>query len=106
MSKFFEYDPFTGVRYDTEDSYGDDIIVNASQNVQPHLDAAAKMRNSGEADLGIKRDFWHYCTIPTSVEIELKGKGIEIHNKNHLKALLKEINTNYPHLKMTRLHHG
>jgi len=105
MSKFFEFDPYTGMRYDTEDGDGDDITVHAKQDVQPYIDFATKVRNSGVADKGIKRDIWKYATIPTHVELAMRDKGINIYKKEHQKAMLKEINTNYPHLKYTRLHH-
>ncbi len=105
MSKFFDYDSVTGVRYDTEDEEGDDITVHASQDLQAVVDRATKIRNSGDADLCIKNDFWPYCTIPTWLEIELRNKGINIYDRDCTKDLLREINTNYPKFKYTRLHH-
>jgi len=104
MSKFFEYDPVTGVRYDTEDAEGDNITVHASQDLQPILDHTQRIRNSGVAD-DAGSDFAPYCTIPTWLEIELRNKGINIYDKNSTKRLLREINTNYPAFKYTRLHH-
>lgn len=105
MSKFFEFDPVTGVRYDTEDDEGDKITVHASQDLQPILDHTQKLRNNNATDGGIKKDFWHYATIPTWLEIELRAKGINIYDKNCTQDLLRELNTNYPKFKVTNLHH-
>ena len=105
ITKFFDFDPVTGVRCDTTDGEGDDITVYASQDLQPVLDHTKRIRDSGLADEGIKKDFWHYATIPTWLEIELRSKGINIYDKNCTKDLLRELNTNYPKFKTTRLHH-
>lgn len=103
MSEFFDYNSVNGMRYDTECG-GDKLIINASQDVQPIVDHMTRKRN--EIDTGIKRGMWHYCSIPTVVEIELLKKGINIYNKRHTKAVMKEINQNYPHLKATRKHYA
>ena len=104
MSTFFDYNKTNGMRYDTEDSDGkDEIVVVGTQDVQPILDHMKGKRDDNDA--GIKRGLWHYCTIPTVVQLELLKKGINILNKHQLNDVLREINTNYPHLKATRRHH-
>lgn len=106
MAEFFDYDPHLGLRYETEyDHATDKITVNSYQDVQQYVDFATEVRNSNVADKGIKNDVWKYCTIPTIVQMQMKQKGIDIYNRDHQKAMIKEINTNYPHLKYTRLHH-
>ena len=106
MAEFFDYDPHLGIRYDTEyDEVTDKITVHAQQDVQQYVDFATEVRNSGVADKGIKRDVWKYCTIPTIVQMQMRNKGIDIYNKDHYQAMIKEINTNYPKLKYTTLHH-
>lgn len=50
---------------------------------------------------GIKEDWWLYADIPAVVEIELRNKGLDITNPDHMPAILKEINTNYPYCKAT-----
>ena len=103
MSEFFDYNPNNGMRYDTEDADNpDDLIVHGSQDVQPILEELARKRDSNENK---KAKFRHYCSIPTMVEVELRNKGIDINNKHQTKELIREINTNYPHLKATRMHH-
>ena len=102
MSEFFDYSPHNGMRYDTEEDH-EGITIHATQDVGPILDHLKNKRAQG--DQGIKRNLWHYCSIPTEVEIELRNKGINIYNKNHTARVLREINQNYPKLKATRLHH-
>ena len=103
MSEFFDYNHNNGMRYDTEQD-NDKIIIHSSQDVAPIIEHMARKRNN-EGN-GIKRGMWHYCSIPTTVELELRQKGINIYNKHQTKELLKEINTNYPHLKATRMKHA
>ena len=103
MSEFFDYNKTNGMRYDTEDDNDEKIIVRASQDIEPIVDHMKEKQKKG--DTGIKRSYWHYCSIPTVVEVELRKKGINIYNKHQTKELLREINTNYPYLKATRRHH-
>jgi hypothetical protein len=103
MSEFFDYSPHNGMRYDTEDGDNDDdLIIHSSQDVAPLLDRMQREQSKGENKQAHMR---HYCSIPTVVEVELRAKGINIYNKHQTKELLREINTNYPHLKATRMHH-
>jgi len=102
MSRFFDFNPVNGMRYDTDEDDGK-LILRSSQDVEPLIDHMREKRNS--EDDGIGRGFWHYCSIPTHVELELRQKGINIYNKHQTKELLREINTNYPYLKATRKHH-
>lgn len=103
MSEFFSYSQHNGMRYDTEEE-GDNITIHSSQDVQPALDRMAEKRSMDESKRK-KMVFRHYCTIPTWLEVELREKGIDIYNKHQTKELFKEINTNYPKLKATRMHH-
>ena len=103
MSEFFDYSPHNGMRYDTEDADNpDDLIIHSSQDVQQILERLQQEQGKVENKKATMR---HYCSIPTVVEVELRNKGIDIYNKNQTKELLKEINTNYPYLKATRMHH-
>ena len=103
MSEFLDYSPHNGMRYHTEDGEKEgDIIIHSSQDVQPILESLTEKRSMVEDK---KAKFRHYCSIPTEVEVELRKKGIDIYNKHQTKELLKEINTNYPKLKATRMHH-
>ena len=106
MSKFLDYNEARGTWYETDyDASDDRLVIHTKQDVQPVLDDNKIARNSGKGDAGVKGEFWHYATIPAHVEVELKQKGINIYDKNNLKQLFKEINTNYPYLKRTNLKH-
>jgi len=104
MSKFFDYNAERGTWYEEDyDHVEDKVVIHHKQDVQPVLDYARHLRNSGENDkVG---DFGRYAIIPASVEVELRKKGINIYNQHQTKDLLREINQNYPHLKVTNLRH-
>jgi hypothetical protein len=92
--EFFSYDEGT-----------DTTRITTVQDVSGLLDRLKDKRNVMGRD-ALKGEFWHYATIPEVVEIELRNKGIDIYNKDHTKALLKEINSNYAWLKATDKKHG
>lgn len=102
MSDFMEIDQ-NGIKTDfkwNENSQEYTLIRTA--DVEPVLDAAARVRNgTGLNREDIKRNWWHYCSIPPIVQLQLRAKGINIHDKDHQDRMIAEINTNYPHLKMT-----
>lgn len=103
MPILFDIDAETGVKtlYDY-DPIRDQAILTYEQDVSHFLDRMNAIRNNPEISAkGIKEDWWLYASIPEVVEIELMKKGLKLHDKNHMKAILKEINTNYPYLKAT-----
>lgn len=104
MSTFLDYNKHRGTWYEYDyDPQEDKGIVSIKQDVQPVLDYAKEQRNSGINDkVG---DFSLYATIPAHVEVALRQRGINIHNPNHTKRLLRVINQEYPYLKATNLHH-
>jgi hypothetical protein len=102
--EFFDYDPLTGVTHYTEQQ-GDTTIVYTEQDLTPLIERNKKIANLGLKDKGIKEGWFHYCDIPPVVELALRKKGINIHDPSHGKAMFKEINANYPYLKLTHKHH-
>ena len=104
MAEFFDYDPLTGVSHYTEQD-GDTTIVHTVQDLTPLVERNKKIANEGLKDGGIKDSWWHYCDIPPVVELALRKKGINIHDPDHGKAMFKEINQNYPYLKLTHKKH-
>lgn len=108
MSDFFEVDPITGIRTDFKWSENDqEYTLLQSQDVEPALKFAADCRN--EAGLnreGIAANWWIYATIPPIVQLQMRAKGIDICNRDHQERLLAEINSNYPHLKLTTGNEG
>jgi hypothetical protein len=104
MAKTYEW-AHNGVWYEIEDDPQNpgQLFITPHQNVKPILDYARDRRNSGENDkVG---DFNHYAIIPPVVEVELKKKGIDIRDPASTAKIIKEIETNYPHLKVTNLVH-
>lgn len=108
MPIFFDYDPVTGIRETFDyDPMNDVMSINTSEDVSPLLDRLKAMRNDEDySRQGMKADLWHYATIPATVEMAMRAKGIDIYDKNATKAIIKEINTNYPWLKATDKRHA
>lgn len=105
MAEFFDFNHDRGCWYEADFRDDGSFTIHTRQNIQPILDAIKKKRDHGNVDAGIKNDWWHYCSIPVQVELELRGKGIDIYNPAQTTEVLREINQNYPALKLTRLHH-
>lgn len=103
MSDFFEIDPVSGIKTDFKWSESaNEYQMIRTADVEGALEAAKIARNEGGLnEKDIKRSWWHYCTIPPIVELQLRAKGINIHDKDHQDRMIAEINTNYPHLKLT-----
>lgn len=105
--EFFDYDPVTGITYSTDyDATTGDTILHKVQDVGPLIEHNQALANAGAKDIGIKKSWWHYCSIPPLVQVELMKKGIDITRVEHGKAMFREINTNYPKFKVTHKHHG
>lgn len=106
--KLLDFDLNSGLSYYTEDS-DEKIIVRSEQDCQTLLDHCSRVRNEGLKDSGIKEGWWHYCYLPMSVALEMKQKGINPWPRNDdvtgWRRFFQEINTNYPHLKVTHKHH-
>lgn len=103
MSIHFDYDPVTGLREVFDyDPIKDQVCIRTIEDVSPLLDRLKALRNDDDySKQGIKGEWWHYATIPATVEIALRNKGLDIYDKNATAAIIKEINTNYPWLKAT-----
>jgi hypothetical protein len=101
MPVFFDFDPETGVTETFDyDPIADRVMITASQDVSGFLDHMKAVRDNPDiAKKGLKEEWLLYASIPTVVEIELRNKGLKLEDKNATKAILKEINTNYPYLK-------
>jgi len=108
LPQFFDFDPTTGLKteFDYDETTGN-AIIHTTQDVQASLDYAKASRNDGLRDHGIRENWWHYCTIPPVVMLKLRAeKGLICGKPEHAKRIIEEINTNYPHLKMTQKNHG
>ena len=100
---FFDFNKDTGV---TQTFHYDDATGAVSLTSHQNLDAffAEVKRKRDDPDAwkkGVKEEWAHYASIPPVIEMQLRKKGIDINNPLQTKELLKEINTNYPFLKVT-----
>lgn len=104
--EFFDYDPLTGV---TEKLAIEDgkIHVRYEQDVAPIIDYAKALSNEGQSDAAWKKQGAAvYAVIPPVIQHEMLKKGINFMDQNHIGAVLREINTNYPYLKTTTKTHA
>lgn len=103
MPILFDFNPDTGVReWFDYDPITDQVCITAEQDVSGFLARMQAIRNNTEISAqGMKEEWWYYCSIPEVVELELRKRGLELGNKDHFKAILKIINSEYPYLKAT-----
>lgn len=103
MKRIFDHDPVQGLTtWFEHDPVTDQVTLSYQQDVSGFLDVLKQKRNNDEATRrGIKKGMWHYATLPATAIIELKAKGIDIFDPSHTKAMLREINANYPACKVT-----
>lgn len=103
MPILFDFDAETGVKTMFDyDPIKDQVFLTYEQDVSGFLDRMQEMRNDPEISAkGMKEEWWHYCSIPTVVEMELMRKGLYLHNPDHMKAIIKVINSDFPYLKAT-----
>ena len=103
MADFFDYDPLYGVKrtFDYDESVGD-FHMRTEQDVEPLLRRNAEARAIGAYD-SPRRDLKFYASIPATVIMELRKKGIDIFrmDADQERRFFHEINTNYPLLKVT-----
>lgn len=107
--ELFGYDEATGTAdYLDVIEDGGKLIANVefTQDVSGLLDRNAELANTGATDAGIKKGLWHYASIPLTVVVELRNKGINIYDKSHHKRMFQEINRNYPYLRVTHRTHA
>ena len=107
MPILFDYDAETGVQthYDY-DPIKDQAFLTYTQDVSGFLDHMKVMRsNEAYSAKGMKEDWWHYCSIPPVVEMELLKKGLSLNRRDDHPKIFKEINANYPYLKATEKKH-
>lgn len=108
MPILFDFDEVTGVtQYFDYDPAKDEYAITSVQNLDSFFERLQKKRNDPEQwAKGVKEEWAHYASIPPVIEMQMRKKGIDIHNPHQTKEILKEINTNYPFLKATTAHHG
>lgn len=104
MPEFFSYDPLSGVTrfFDYEEDTGL-VRIHSQQDVDSMLRVTTETANTGAADAGIKKGFFHYASLPPVVQLELRKKGIDIYSKDPsmIRRMDQEIETVYSRFKTT-----
>lgn len=103
MSEFFEFDPLTGIRTDTQWNEQDQTLtLIRTADVEPVLDFTKAVSNEvGMNREDMKKGWWLYAKLPPIVIVQMMAKGINPFDQNDQKRMFEEINTSYPHLKTT-----
>lgn len=100
--EFLDYDPVTGLTEYYEETNDGKFHIHTVQDVQPHLDAVQRLRNSGEPDSVWQRDeVTMYASLPMSIVMEMLKRGINIFDQNDMPKVLKEVNSTYSSFKTT-----
>jgi len=103
---FFDYDPLTGVTEYYEETSDGKGHIHTYQDVEPAMDAAQRLRNSGTPD-----DAWKktgttmYAALPLAIVGHMLKRGINVFDQNDLPKVIKEVNTTYANFKTTHKHH-
>lgn len=105
--EFFDYDPITGItEYFKADADGK-WHMTYEQDVEPYLDLAARIRNSGSADEAWRKTgVTNYATLPPVILGHMAKKGIRFHDPNHIGRVVRYVNEEAPWLKTTNKHHS
>jgi hypothetical protein len=103
--EFFDFDPVTGL-LETYEEVDGNILIHTYQDVEPILDAAKRIANSGTSDAAwTKHEAAIYAVIPQIVQGQMLKKGINFMDPNDVGKVVREINENYAYLKTTYKHH-
>lgn len=104
--EFFDHDPVTGLTEYYEETDGQ-FHIHTYQDVEPHLDRAARLRNEGATDEVFKRNgVAMYADLPLSIVGQLMAKGINVFDQNDLPKVIQEIETTYSRFKTTYKTHS
>jgi hypothetical protein len=110
IRKLLDFNPLTGERCIFEaDAQTNTMRLTHEQDIGDILDGNKRLANNEDLSRkGIKRDMWHYATVPNAVALKWKQeKGVDVFNPEHRKAMFKLLNDpEYRYLKTTALTHG
>lgn len=109
MKQLIDVDPLSRTEtWHHYDPVTDETTIQEVQDVEPWLRQARELKKDEDySKQGIKRDLWHYATIPNAIITKFAVEhGIDVFNKDHSKAVMKLLNTEYTALKATRGFHS
>lgn len=104
MPEFFSYNPDTGVTHSTDfDEVSGRMFLHASQDLEPLIERNKLYKIHAAKDSGIKQDMFHYASIPSVVQLELRKRGLSIFSKDpaELLKIRQIIQNEYPALMTT-----
>jgi hypothetical protein len=106
MPAFIDKNPISGVEMLVDQNEDPEWRIHYQQDVEPVLDYTKALRNDNLTDSGIKRDMWHYASIPPVVIMKLRFEyGVDVFNRDHYPKLFQLLNTEFKYLKTTNLNH-
>lgn len=103
--RILDYDPLNKTTTYFEYLPSEDVsVTQVVQDVTPNLEWSKGLAKDDDyTKKGIKKEFWHYASIPDSVMYEMIVKhGVDV---NDTKALFKAVDLHYPYLKATTKKH-
>lgn len=108
MGSWTEVNPLTGI---TERNYYDELTDTLhtikEQDCTAIVERNKELKRTQATDIGIRKDLWHYASIPIGVQYELLAKhGVDICKRDHWPRLFDLINKEYPDLKTTDKTHS
>jgi len=109
QKRIIDIDPLS--RVETWHHYNpltDETTIEEVQDVSPWLKQNNELKKDDDySKKGIKNDWWHYASIPNALITKFAVEhGIDVFNKDHSKAVMKLLNTEYTALKATRGYHN
>jgi hypothetical protein len=108
MKRLLDFNPLTGEACYFE-SNGTEIAVHHVQTVDPLLERNKKLANNTDrTKKGMKKDWWHYASIPNILIIKWKNElGVDVFDHNHKKKVFELLNSpEYRYLKTTHAKHA
>lgn len=108
--RLIDYNPFSGITTfcDYNPVTDETTIIHEFADVEGALDLNKAMANDADyTRAGMKRDWWHYASIPMSlIHKWLVEEGIDVFDRNDEWKVYQKVNSpEYRYLKTTAKHH-
>lgn len=101
MRKLIDFNPYTKLRTYTVEEDGVNRF-HYEQDVQAHLDLAARCRNERDPNFDKHDEIRHVAFIPDSVIIKMRFEdGVNFYDPADSKRVMQLIQTKYPACKTT-----
>lgn len=99
--KFLDFDPTTGLLTTSTQEDGK-TYIGYQQDVQAHLDIAARCRNERDPNFDRKDVMRHVAFVPDIVQIRMLAEdGVRFHDPNDEQKVLQLLETKYKLCKTT-----